>query len=154
MFKFRSARGFSALELLVVIAILAILVGVTVIPLMSLRRRQLLVGTTEQVIGLITEARSRTLAAQNGANHGVLLTTNQLILFEGASAPGTMLETLDLSGVSLSGINLSGGGSVIIFDKLTGKSDQSGTLILSLDSDISQTKTIQLENTGVVYLLP
>ena len=155
MFKSRQTHGFSALELIIVISILVILVGVTIWPLVSLRRHQLLSGSTEQVISLLTEARSRTLSALSGTNYGVSLATNQLVLFQGASYPGTTLETLELNtGVSLTGINLSGGGSVIIFNKLTGKSDQSGTLVLSLDSDTSQTKTIKLETTGVVYLLP
>ncbi|MEA1929794.1 MAG: prepilin-type N-terminal cleavage/methylation domain-containing protein [Patescibacteria group bacterium] len=146
-------RGFSAIELLVAIAIIAIVVAVMVVPLNNLRRRQAVNSDSEQVISLINEARSRTISAVGGAQHGVYVEADQLTLFQGVSYPGASIQVLDLaSGVSVSTINLVGGGDVIIFDKITGKTGQSGTLVISLDADASQERTVLIESTGLAHL--
>ena len=46
--------------------------------------------------------------------------------------------------------SLTGGGSDVIFDRLTGKTNQDGTVIIRVKSDTSKTRTITINATGVV----
>ena len=146
-------RGLTLAEVIVVVAILVMVVGIMLFSLTDFRRTQLLSGTTEQLIGLLNEARSRTLAAVEGAQHGVHLSANQLQLFQGVTyAGGTVKQTLAIDPALTLAYSLNGGVGDIIFQKLTGKTNQYGTATLSLASDSTKNRVISIESTGLVQL--
>ncbi len=147
--------GLTLLEVIVAIAIILLVLGLMIFSLANFRRTQLLSGTTEQLIGLLNEARSRTISAVDGAQHGVHLTSNRAQLFQGAAySGGTIKQTLDLdSALTLTWfLGGSAGVSDIIFQKLTGKTGQYGTTTLSLTFDSSKNRVISIESTGLVQL--
>ena len=151
MFK----RGFSLLEMLIVIAIMTIILAVIIIPLSSLRNRQALNSGAEELVSLISQARSKTIAAVAGANHGVHLNVddNKAELFQGDSYPGTTIQILAINpALTLSDISLDSGGDDIIFEKISGTTGQFGSLTLTLNSDSTQERVIIIEPTGVVYV--
>ena len=50
--------------------------------------------------------------------------------------------------LAISNISLAGGGATVMFKRLTGATDQSGTVIVSLVADDSQQRVITISATG------
>src|SRR3989344_5506843 len=142
-------QGLSLIEMLMVIAIIAIILAVVIIPLTSLRNRQALNSGAEELVSLISQARSRTIASVNDANHGVHLTADEAALFQGSSYNGDAIQTLAINpALTLSAISLDDDGNDIIFKKISGKTNQFGSLTLTLNSDPTQERIIIIEPTG------
>ena len=138
-------RGFSLLEILLVVGIMGVLAAVIAFPLSSFHRTQTLRGATEDVAAFIQEAHSMTLASHDSSQYGVYLTTNSVVLFTGttytAGAATNRVMTIP-SGVTLAW-SLHGNGSTIVFRRLSGETNQYGTITVSLSSPtISRTITV------------
>jgi hypothetical protein len=48
------------------------------------------------------------------------------------------------------GINLAGGGSDIVFSRITGDTANNGTIVIQLTSDSSKQKTISINSLGII----
>ncbi len=145
-----SIKGFTIIELLIVLTIVAVLVGVTSLPVIRFRREQALQNTTNAVLTVINEARAKTLAGTNNTNYSVRFESDRAILFQGAayqSTSGTNQIFLYESPVVLGTVALSGGGSEITFDRLRGTTAQHGTLQLQLPGFSSTTITVTTTGT-------
>jgi hypothetical protein len=103
----------------------------------------------------LNEARALTLASYDNTVYGVHLLPDRATLFKGntfsSSDPDNKVNVIS-SRVSISNIVLSGGGNDIIFQRLTGKTGQNGTITLSLISDPSKSKTITIQVSGIIEL--
>lgn len=138
-------RGFSLLEILLVVGIMGVLAAVIAFPLSSFRRAQTVRGATEDVSALIQEAQSMTLSSRDSSQYGVHLTTNSAVLFTGttynAGAATNRMMTIP-NGVTLSW-SLAGNGATIVFERLSGETNQYGTITVSLSSPtVSRTITV------------
>jgi prepilin-type N-terminal cleavage/methylation domain-containing protein len=129
-------RGFSLLEILLVVGIMGVLAAVIAFPLSSFHRAQKIRGATADVSSLVQQAQSLTLASHDSLQYGVHLTTTTATLFSGttyiANAASNRVTTLP-SGVTATW-SLQGSGADIIFERLTGETNQYGTITLSLSS--------------------
>ncbi len=119
-----------------------------------LNRGEALQLEADKIVSLLGKARAETLAAKGGAQYGIHFEERKIVLFAGAtysaSDAGNRLQALH-SDAKISAVSLSGGGSDIIFQKLTGKTAQRGTITLALVSDASRTKVITITATGIAY---
>jgi len=147
-------RGFTLIEILIVIGISAILVSLSGSVYISLSQRSDVDREAQELESVLSLARSKTLASHNEQSFGVHINsaTNEYFLFEGASynpiAPGN--KRFDIaSGVSISSLNLNGGGSDIVFDRLTGESSDFGSVILQDLSDTSRLRAICIDASGI-----
>ncbi len=154
--KILKNKGMSVLELLIAIAILAIVVSFIILNLSKFRSEQALQNTTSDIISLVNEARTKTISSVNSTTYGVHFEASRAVLFAGSSftEPNSSNKQVDInSAVSIpvsGGINLNGGGSDVIFTRISGDTTNYGTIIVRLVSDATRQKTITINKTGIV----
>lgn len=137
---------------MIVVAIVVILAALVANPFIGFRNQQALSGAAEEILSVLQQVRVKTLTAEGGSQYGVHFSSNQVTIFAGAIYnPGNPAnQSSDLSSaVTISNINLTGGGSDVIFQKLTGVTSQSGTIVVALSSDASETKTVTINGNGI-----
>ncbi len=154
--KILKNKGISVMEILIVISIIVILASIVVLNLSQFRREQALQNTTSDLISLLNEARNNTISSKNSTNYGVHFESARAVSFIG----GTFTETVSTnkqididSSVSIpasGGISLNGGGSDVIFTRISGDTLNYGTIIVRLTSDATRQKIITINKTGVV----
>lgn len=147
-------KGFTLLELLLVLGVIAIVTGISTVSLSNFNKNKALGIETEKVLSLITKARSFTLAAKDGVSYGVHFEERKAVLFSGASYsalnPANQIQPLN-DEVKISVVTLTGGGMETLFKKLSGVTDQQGTVTLVLVRDASVIKVITIAGTGIAY---
>ena len=77
-----------------------------------------------------------------------------VVLFKGAGYSSGAQDNISLTlneEVKISAIALTGGGSDVVFKKLTGATTQNGTVTLASIRDGTKTKVITIEATGIAY---
>lgn len=150
--KFRSTQGITALELLMVVAIMALLVSVVAMPFLGFRHNKILDTGTENILSMLSKARGNTLASKDGYQYGIHFQADRTVLFHGAtynsSDSTNEINILDTA-LEISSISLTGGGTDVLFDRLTGKTNQDGTITLRVKSDTSKIRTITIIGTGI-----
>lgn len=138
--------GFTLVEILISIAVVAIVVIVIVTGLSSFRRSADLNHALDGVVAQIRETRRRTIESKDAARWGVHIVSTSTTLFKGAtySSGAADNEIFVLPpGVTLSGI------PDIIFKRISGETDNAGTLTLTQGSD---TKAINIYLSGLVEI--
>ncbi len=150
-------RGFTIIEVIVVITIIVILATVSITALYSLQKRSHLDNGIQEFVNILKFAQNKTLSSENNNQYGVYLdnsvSPNKYVLFEGSSyalrnISADLIYFLHQT-VEFFGINLNGGNE-IVFDKLTGMTQQSGSIVLRLKADTSQNKTVYISNVGAI----
>ena len=151
-FSSKKQKGFTLIELILVVFIVGLMATVVIYNLAASRNSQILNNGEGDIVALINEARSRTVAAENNLQYGVHFETTKVELFSGTTytsgALGNKKINLD-SNVTIPSISLSGGASDVVFKKMTGETDVYGTIILKNTSNSNQ-KTITISKTGIV----
>ena len=124
-------KGVTLIEVMIVIIILAIL-GVTGISTYRLLYVRTDLENVAQEVGVdISSARLESVAARNGKTYGVRFFTDRYELYY--EAPETIYLTKSLpSNVTFSDISLKDGSSELLFNKLTGFTDNPGSVTLEL----------------------
>jgi len=153
-------------ETIIIVAVSIILFAIIVSAFSGFNKNQSLNSTSSEVVSVLNEARALTLASldnkaygvhfqSDNEAYGVHFQSDKVIFFKGSvfssSDPDNKITTIS-SKISISNISLNGGGDDIIFQRLTGKTDQDGTITLSLVSDPSKSKTITVGVSGIIEL--
>ena len=126
-------KGFTLLEILFGIAILAIAITIVTLSFSKINENIALDKSVDIAILVLDEARSSALAAKSGSQYGV------------------NIESLQLNPlVGIRNISLSGGGTSVIFNKLTGATSQSGSFEIYLKETSTTYKTINISTTGII----
>jgi hypothetical protein len=146
-------KGFSLLEFISMFAILLVITAIVVGGFVMFKRGNELTLAKEHTLSQLTEAKTRTLAAYQNAAWGAHMETDRVILFKGSYVSGNPEnETAMLpTDVEISSIALNGGGSDVIFKRLSGETDQYGTITLRIKNDPAKTRTITMESNGNFY---
>ncbi|TAK57472.1 prepilin-type N-terminal cleavage/methylation domain-containing protein [Patescibacteria group bacterium] len=150
-----SSRGFSLVEIILTLGILAIVSAIVLSSFSNGTDTEALLRNTEAVAAVFAEARSLTTSAKNASNYGVHLASTGPTLFKGTSYSSGIPSNIPLlvnSRVSITDISLTGGGSDVVFDKLTGNTSQNGSFRVTLVSNSSKYKTITVYKTGLVEI--
>jgi type II secretory pathway pseudopilin PulG len=149
-------KGLTLIGMVLVVVIMLILAAVAMTSLSKFRNEQDIKNTVEDVVTLLNTARNNTLSSLNATNYGVHFENTRAVLFTGNtfvnSDPNNVVSTLPTSvEIPVSGgINLSGGGSDIVFTRLTGDTSNYGTIVIRLTSTTSRTTTVTISKTGIV----
>lgn len=145
--------GLTSVELLVALAVLLVLGAAVVAGFGSMRNKSALDSAAYEVVSVLNQARLKTLASQNDRPYGVHFESQRAVLFKGTAFsggdPSNEEANIPLSVEILPAV-LNGGGSDVVFKRLTGETDNYGTITLSLKSDPSKIKIIIIEATGVI----
>lgn len=150
-------KGITLIEALLSIAILAIIFFVSLAQLSSFKEMQGLRNTSDDVISLLNEARSNTISGEVGDYFSVFFEPHRAVLYKGSSLDpddSYTTEVLFDSSVTLEPINivLNSSPDTVSFDKLSGDTNNYGTITLELLSDPTKIKTITIFKTGLISL--
>lgn len=155
-------KSFTLFEVLIVVAILVVL---TVIALPNFRffgKESDLNNSTEEIINTLRLAQNKTLASEDASKYGVFfddstdphqytLFKTLPPLFDYVSRDINSDEIHQISkSVEIYEINLAGGGQEVVFNRLTGETDQFGRVSLRLKSDFSKTRTVGIGSSGKI----
>lgn len=147
-------RGYTILELLIVIAILTTLATLVFLSFGPFRQTTQLSAAVEDAVSLLVEARSKTLSSDGGSQYGVHFEIGKVVFFVGTtyvSGNPQNKEILLPGDIEISAILLSGGGVNVVFKRLTGATDQDGSITMRSKSNTNRTKIIRVEKTGALY---
>lgn len=151
----RGENAFTLIEIVIVIAIMFLLVVGLTAAFTSFTKGNALSGAALNALSLLEKARSQTLASIGDTQYGVHFDASSMTLFAGSynqNAAGNVVFPYD-SRVTMSNISLSGAGSEVTFKRLSGTTDQSGTITFSLPkSPTVPAKVITVSNSGLVEL--
>lgn len=144
--------GFSLIEILTIIAILAILVAVPMVAFRLFQETINLNNAQDEIMSVLNLAKSMTMASEGASQYGVYFDreNNRFNLFKGASwaqkdpAFNREFKLPDLVKIDSDSLG------EVVFDKITGKTSQVGSVILYLESRPEKTKTIYVLSSGRV----
>jgi|SRR3989338_5553248 len=142
-------RGVTLLEILISVAIIAVVATMFVGVFGGWRAGGDLENARSNIIGLLKDARSRTLASESNTTYGVHFETEKAVLFKGAlySSSDPANENYNLPGsAQISNINL-GGAVDTVFTRLNGTTTASGTITIQSKRD-QNTRLITIFATG------
>lgn len=146
-------RGLTVIELIIVVAIIGILSAFSLSGFTSFRNNQAVVTSGQLITTALNKARTNTIASFNDSVYGVHFETDSVTVFIGdtySSGASTNEVTSMPRGMSLSSISISGSSAEVVFNKITGDTDNDGSVIVSLDADTSKNLTISISDTGII----
>lgn len=147
--------GLTLLESLIGLTIIMILAGVAVWPFRALRDDQLLKGAVEDVLSFLNNARAQTLAGNAQSQYGVHFENDTITLFRGDSYPGVTEQVATLPPrVVFGAISLAGGGAEVVFQRLTGATAQTGSVVVELASDATKRRVVEVYSSGLINETP
>lgn len=149
----QTQNGISLLEMLIAVSILGILLAVVISYFISFKNTQLLSTARDEVFSIVVKAKSETLSSKNSKAYGVHFENTKVVLFTGPTYIATATDNeayIFNPKISLSSIVLSGGGSDMLFDRLTGFVTKNGSIVMSLVSDTTKQKSIMITKTGII----
>lgn len=152
-FQVPKCRGFTLVEILVVGAILALIGAAAIISFRNSRATAELDAASRNLLSILGLAQARTLAGDTNSRWGVKLETDRYTLFRGSSFAGSDANQIFLlpQGIEISQIALSGGGSEVVFQKITGKTAQSGILTLRQSAGNNTAISLTIDPSGRAY---
>ena len=147
--------GFTLIELVIIITFLAILGTISFSSLKIFRTKSELDNSFEEMVNVLRRAQSKTLVSEGLSQYGIYFdnstTPHQFVLFKGQDyasrdIPFDEVYNLPLN-VEIYEINLNGKEEVV-FNKVTGDTNQSGEIYIRLKNDPTQTKEILIYQSG------
>lgn len=139
------------MEFLIVAAIILLLGTFAIIAFSNFNKKYILEDARTKVIEELNYARSQTLGSEDRSSWGVRFEANRVIKFKGTSYnpadPSNLAVTLP-SDTSISSINL--GGSIdVVFERLTGRTINTGSITIQLLSNPMSSTTIKIYASGI-----
>lgn len=147
-------KGFTFIEIIVVVSIFLILGILTMASFRYFQSRSNLNDDAEAIINILRLAQNKTLASEKETNYGVHFENKSYALFAGPTyvATSTNIVYNLLSKTEIFEISLNGEGKEIIFDRVSGRTNQYGTIKLRLINLPNQQKIISIDFSGQIFL--
>lgn len=148
-------KGFTLIEILISVGVIVLLAAGALLSFSKSRSTQNLSTSSQDVLSILRLAQSKSLAGEDNVSWGVsfpAVNPNQYILFRGTSfAASTFQETYTVArGIEIANVALTGGGRDVVFNRLTGQTDQSGTFNIRT-ATLSDIFPITVAVSGKVY---
>ena len=149
-------RGFTLIEIVVIVGILLLICLLTFNSFSNLNKAQALDKDIMSVTSVLNQARSLTLSSKEGSRYGVRFENARVILFKGTSYSPSDSNNIYVTlsrYVRITSINI-GGGENLVFERLTGKANVTGTVTLSLVQPPNTSRTVTISQSGIVEATP
>lgn len=147
----KSGAGFTLIELLVSIAVLGLISAVFISGYSAMSKGSELKTAAFKILDALNLAHARTIASLATSSYGVHFEPSQYVLFKGtvynAGDSNNIFYPLP-SMLQIANITFAGAGVDVVFDRLTGKTSQSGSLVVRLIADTTRSKTITILSSG------
>jgi len=137
----------------VALAIVLIVTSIIIFSFSNLNSRKSLETSVLLASSILEEARSLTISSVDSSQYGVYLEDSQVTLFKGSTYSALSSDNVITSlnpKIGIRNINLSGGGSSVVFQRLTGGTQNFGTFELFVIADPDVSTMINITATGVV----
>lgn len=151
--ELKTDKGFTLVEIIVIITITVLIVGGITASFSVFSNNKILEVTASEVLSELDEARALTLASYDNTVYGLHIESDKITIFKGSiySPIDVDNKITKLSArISISNISLFDGGDDIVFQRLTGKTNNYGALTISLVSDPAKTKIITIQESGII----
>lgn len=147
-------RGFTLIEILVSVAILLILLVLSITSFTTLRRQVEIDSSGQNILSVLRLARSRTLGSEAESTYGVHFETDKYVFFKGNTytAGASDNKEYTLTDSEIYEINLNGGGSEVVFNRIRGTTSQFGNVKIRLTNQTTKINTININSSGQVSL--
>lgn len=144
-------KGFSILEFVIVAGIVAAISTIAIASYQALVSRADLSGNAKNIISTINLARSETVTSNQANPWGVHFEADKYALFKGsvysAVDSSTQIHTLP-SSLEISDITLNGGGSEVLFTRITGQTANYGNITIRNKNQPTNLVNIAIEASG------
>jgi len=147
----RTCAGFTIIEVVIAIAIVGVMASLSVAYFNSFLARNELQNESLKIVDSLRRARSQSMARQEDSQWGVHFESNKYVLFKGSvySAVDSYNEEITLPDVlTISAITFNGGGSEVVFSKITGETLNFGTT--TIQNDLGESKNILINSYGTI----
>lgn len=151
--KPKTTHGFTLVEILVALFVVGLLSAVLGNILSTYRDKQALNTASETILSALSEAKEKTISLENNMQYGVYFDKNRAVIFPGTvfTEPNSINQAFMMeSVVNISTTSLRTSTSTIVFDKVTGAASNYGSVTVSLVTDPSKYKIINISATGGV----
>lgn len=152
---FYNKKGFTLIEILLVIVITVILIGLSIAGFRLFERKTELQNHSQNILTILELARTKTLASENASQYGVYFEQDKYILFKGETyqEEATDNKTYHLPArLEIYNIDLTGGASSTVFQRISGVTEQDGIIGLRIISQPTENKTINIHSSGQIEL--
>lgn len=154
----KTKKSFTLIELLVIVGILIVLTAIAVPTFRFFERESDLNNSAEEITNTLRSAQNKTLASEGASQWGVCFTTttdpHQYTLFKGSDYNSRAISFDKIhklpKSIEIYEIDLFGGGSEVVFERVTGITNQSGKVFLRLKANLSKTRTISIGRYGQI----
>ena len=140
------------IEILIVVGIMGLILGIISFSFASQTSTRSVEGEALAVLTSLDQARALAMNGRNNTDYGIHFATSTKTLFIGniydAASTTNQVENV-AAGVQIVDISLNGGGSTVVFDRLTGRTSDYGTIKVQSSSDINASTTITIYQTGL-----
>jgi len=143
--KIKFKKGFSLIEVLVAIAIISVISSIGVGGYSFFKASSEIDLNSQQVANLIRSSQKKAKAVRDDSAWGIDINASRVIIFQGSNFSSR--DTNHDQTTSIKGLTSASGVTQIIFSKMTGLPDVSGTLTLG---NGASTKNIQINEEGLV----
>lgn len=153
--RFHLSRGVTLLETLAAVAILMLISGVVLASLNNFRAQKTMDAAVEEVLAAFSQAHFDTISSRNDQQYGVHIDTDKVVYFVGptySAGAATNVIYRFVVPVEIVNISLAGGGSDVLFQRLSGGTDQSGTFIVRAKSNGSLQTKVTINGTGAISI--
>lgn len=144
-------KGFTLIEVIIAMAVAVAVGSIAFVGYRSMSAGSELKTAAFKAVDILNLARQRTLASLAASNYGVHFEQGQFILFKGAIYdpldPDNIFYPLTDS-LEISEIVLNGGGSEVVFNRITGETANTGTVKIQVQDDSSRFKTVEVLSSG------
>ena len=151
--KDKKNGGFTLLEITISVAIIILVGALSLVSWVNSRRVRDLASAGQAALSVLRTAQTNAATGADASQWGVHLEQYRIVLFRGASYAGaTALTPYPLPAtVEIVNIALAGGGQDVIFKRITGGTDQSGTLLARVAGSATQTFPVSVDPSGAAY---
>ena len=147
-------KGFSVVEMLFVIAIMGIILSVTMYSYSTMRIKKQVEVAVDSINFRLEEAKTNALSGKGGASFGIQFGTSTYTYFKGSSYSSSDASniTTSISGAIIS-TNLTGAASSVIFTRITGVPQVTGTITITSTTNASTTAVITIGTLGDINVV-
>lgn len=150
-FHYGIKKAFTLIEIIIVFAIITIVVGIITFSFYNINKLQALDKGTLNILSLLDEARYSAMSSKEFINYGVHLTEDSATFFKDNYVENNIYNKKYVinNNLTISDISILGGND-IIFNKITGKTNNYGSIKVSILNDEDDFNLINVYMTGLV----
>jgi len=151
----KNKNGFTLIEIIIVMSIIVFLISASIVSYRSFEKSTELEKTVQNIISTLKLSQSKTIASNEASPYGIHFESDKYISFKGSEyQPESVNNKIyNISNrLEIYNINLSGEENDIIFQRISGKTEQNGNISIKMISDPTEFKTISIKSSGIIEL--